>query len=76
MIVGVTGCAKFAARLKMIIAAKNAINLAGQIAMEMGHKYVGTEHILYGLACEENGVASKVLKTQGIVPEDILDKIE
>ena len=47
-----------------------------ELALDLGHSYIGTEHILYGLACEENGVASKVLENQGITAEDILDKIE
>ena len=56
--------------------ANKAIEIANELALELGHSYIGTEHILYGLACEENGVASKVLGNQGITPEDILDKIE
>ena len=52
------------------------IEIASEIAMELGHSYIGTEHILYGLAKEENGVASKVLQMQDIQAEDILNKIE
>ena len=48
---------KFTAR------ARKAIDLAGEIAMDLGHSYIGTEHILYGLAKEGSGVASKVLET-------------
>ena len=32
--------------------AKKAIELANELAIELGHNYVGTEHILYGLAKE------------------------
>ncbi len=55
--------------------AKKAIELANVAAIELGHNYVGTEHILYGLAKEGSGVASKVLGNQEVMPEVILDKI-
>ena len=55
--------------------AKKAIEMANELAMELGHSYIGTEHILYGLAKEGSGVASKVLENQGITPEEIIDKI-
>ena len=51
---------------------EKVLELANELALDLGHSYIGTEHILYGLACEENGVASKVLENQGIMPEDIL----
>ena len=54
----------------------NVLEIASEIAMELGHHYIGTEHILYGLAKEENGVASKVLVNQDITPENIIDKID
>ena len=55
---------------------EQVLSIANELALDLGHSYIGTEHILYGLACEENGVASKVLEAQNITPEDILDKIE
>jgi len=55
--------------------AKKAIELANQVAIELGHNYIGTEHILYGLAKEGNGVASKVLENQEVTPEHIIDEI-
>ena len=54
---------------------EQVLAVANELASDLGHSYIGTEHILYGLACEENGVAGKVLENQGITPEDILDKI-
>ena len=56
--------------------AKKAIELANALALELGHNYIGTEHILYGLAKEENGVAAKVLENQGVKPENIIDEID
>ena len=55
---------------------EKVLEIANELATDLGHTYIGTEHILYGLSCEENGVASKVLENQNILPEDILDQIE
>ena len=56
--------------------AEKAIQLANDIAIELGHNYIGTEHILYGLSKEGVGVASKVLESQNVTPEAILGEIE
>ncbi len=56
--------------------AEKAIEIANSIAMELGHNYIGTEHLLYGLSKEGNGVASKVLESQGIIPDRIVEEIE
>ena len=45
---------------------EKVLNIASEIASNLGHSYIGTEHILYGLAIEENGVASKVLENKNI----------
>ncbi len=42
--------------------ANHAMNLAIQCAEEMGHTYVGSEHILLGLLKEGSGVAATVLR--------------
>ena len=55
--------------------AKKAIEMANELAIEIGHSYIGTEHILYGLVKEGNGVASKVLENQSITPDMVIDKI-
>ncbi len=56
--------------------ANKTIEIANDIALELGHSYIGTEHILYGLAKEGGGVASKVLENEQVTSEDILNKIE
>jgi len=33
--------------------AKKAIEYANEITIKLGHSYIGTEHILYGLAKEK-----------------------
>ena len=61
---------------KFTNSANSAIEIANEVAIELGHNYVGTEHLLYGLAKEENCIASQVLANQNIYAEDILNKIE
>ena len=56
--------------------AEQAIEIANDLAIELGHNYIGTEHLLYGLVKEGNGVAAKVLASQDITAENILAEIE
>ena len=56
--------------------AEKAIQIANAIAAELGHSYIGTEHLLYGLSQEGSGVASKVLELQNVTPDKILEEIE
>jgi ATP-dependent Clp protease ATP-binding subunit ClpC len=53
-----------------------AIKNAQDAAIEYGHTYVGTEHLLLGLAQVEDGIAAKALATQGVAASDIEDQIE
>ena len=55
--------------------AKKAIEMANELAIELGHSYIGTEHVLYGLVKEGSGVASKVLENQSITPDMVIDKV-
>lgn len=61
---------------KFTVSSEKVLQIAKEVAAELGHNYIGTEHILYGLAKETNGVASKILKKQSVTPEVILEKIE
>ncbi len=54
--------------------ANNALNLSISSAEEMGHTYIGSEHILLGLLKEGSGVASVILEELG-VDEDDLDNL-
>ena len=47
---------------KFTKSSENVLNIANDLAQDMGHNYIGTEHILYGLVLESSGVASKVLE--------------
>lgn len=56
--------------------AEKAIEIANEIAMEFGHNYIGTEHLLYGLLKEGSGVASKVLENQGLTEMKVEEQID
>lgn len=61
---------------KFTKSAEIALEIANNIAIDLGHSYIGTEHLLYGLVKEGTGIASKVLENQNITEENILEKIE
>ena len=61
---------------KFTNSAEKAIEFANDIATSLGHNYIGTEHILYGLVKEGSGVAAKVLENQNITEELVLKEIE
>lgn len=56
--------------------ARNAINHAHDIACELGQGYVGSEHILAGLAREGSGVGAKLLEENNITEEKIVGAIK
>lgn len=56
--------------------AKEVLRKAQEWAIELGHNYVGSEHLLLGLLSVNEGVASKALENQGISVEDVTEKIE
>ena len=56
--------------------AQLAIDLSTETAKELGHGYVGTEHLLLGLLKEGEGVAAKTLVSQNITYEAVYDKIK
>lgn len=60
---------------KFTNSAEKAIEIANEIAIELGHNYIGTEHILYGLLKEGTGVASKVLENQNVTTDAVYDDI-
>ena len=61
---------------KFTNSSQNVLSIANELATDLGHRYIGTEHILYGLAKEDTSVASKVLEKQGVTEENILEEIE
>ena len=56
--------------------AQGAIALAQESATQLGHNYVGTEHLLLGLVKEGGGIAARVLQNQGVIEEKVYKEIE
>ena len=56
--------------------AEEALRLSQEAAGELGHGYVGTEHLLLGLQREEEGVAHGVLTEAGLTDEIIVEIIK
>ena len=55
--------------------AEAALILSKECAIAFGHSYIGTEHILWGLAKEGTGIASSVLSANGVNGESVKQKI-
>ena len=56
--------------------AEEALRLSQEAAGELGHGYVGTEHLLLGLIREEEGVAHTVLTEAGLTDDMIVEIIK
>ncbi len=55
--------------------AKNALKYAEDKARELGHNYIGTEHLLLGLICEKDGAAANLLGLSGISEEAVTENL-
>ena len=56
--------------------AEKALKLAAAFSRDLGHGYVGSEHLLLGLIEEETGVAAKVLLANNVARAAVLDLIQ
>jgi ATP-dependent Clp protease ATP-binding subunit ClpC len=54
---------------------KKVLELALREALQLGHNYIGTEHILLGLVRESEGVAARVLSNLDVDPDKVRRKI-
>lgn len=55
---------------------QRVLSLAQEAALELGHDYVGTEHVLIGLIKVKTGVAAKALNELGLSVETIIEDVE
>lgn len=53
---------------------KSVLTDAYRVAQELGHSYVGPEHLLIALAAEDDGMAHDVLAKYGLSPESLRAK--
>lgn len=56
--------------------AQSAIERARLAATDLGHSYVGTEHILIGIAAEQEGLGAKILRDNGFDAEKLTQMVE
>ncbi len=61
---------------KMTKTAEKVIENAVKCARQMGHTYVGTEHILLGLLTEKGCIGAKILISRGVEYSTVSDMIE
>lgn len=55
--------------------AKRVLELSMDTARNLGHSYVGTEHLLLGLMREERGIAAQVLMAQNLTTAKLQDEV-
>jgi ATP-dependent Clp protease ATP-binding subunit ClpC len=55
--------------------AKHALERSLREALTLGHKHIGTEHVLLGVVSEENGVAARILEELGASAEKVRDEV-
>jgi len=55
--------------------AVNSIDTAIEAASQLGHTYVGTEHVILGFLQEGGNVAASVLKSSSIKADDIYEQL-
>ena len=55
--------------------AKRVLELALEEAQNLGHNYIGTEHLLLGLIRESDGPAAHVLQNLGVKPEEVREEV-
>jgi ATP-dependent Clp protease ATP-binding subunit ClpA len=51
------------------------LELSLREALQLGHNYIGTEHILLGLVRENDGVAARILLDFGADPEKLRNEV-
>ena len=56
--------------------AQNVLNFALQSASELGHTYIGSEHLLLGLLKEESCIAAQYLNARGAKLDEVTDAIK
>ena len=60
---------------RFTMGAQNALEKALECASEMGHTYIGSEHILLGLLCVSDCVAARILSKHGITDSNVRESV-
>lgn len=56
--------------------ARTVLDYAFSAAKERNHNYIGTEHLLVGLAHDEGGLAGRLLHAAGVTPPQVSQAVE
>jgi ATP-dependent Clp protease ATP-binding subunit ClpC len=67
------GKGAFAVEIPFTPRSKRVLELSWKSAKDLGHDYIGPEHLFLGLLAEGEGVAAKVLKNHGLNLADLRD---
>ena len=54
---------------------KKVLELGLRESMQLGHNYIGTEHLLLGLVREREGVANQMLSNLGVEAEEVREQV-
>jgi dihydroneopterin aldolase len=54
---------------------RRAVVLACEEARGLGHRYIGTEHLLLGLLWEQKGVVARTLEALGVTPDKVREQV-
>ena len=56
--------------------AENVIKSTQRTAEELGHTYIGSEHLIIALCAEKDSVSGRLLTAQGITPSLLRKKLK
>lgn len=56
--------------------AKEVLRLSIELSRELGHNYVGSEHLLLGILREGNNLGALILRDYGVTESDLYEKIQ
>ncbi|MBQ6000481.1 MAG: ATP-dependent Clp protease ATP-binding subunit ClpC, partial [Clostridia bacterium] len=56
--------------------ATGALNLALECARELGHSFIGSQHLLFGLSAQEGGLTQPLLRAAGADADTVAELIE
>ena len=56
--------------------ARRAMSFANELARQLNHKYIGTEHVFLGLLYHDNSKAAAILKNLGVDTKKMLSELE
>jgi excisionase family DNA binding protein len=74
----ILGVSKDAVRMRVkrgTLRSEKVLGLALREALQLGHSYIGTEHILLALVREPESIASESLLNLGVDPNKVREKV-